>query len=147
MEGCSAGLNRDMSHSRGDPALGARALHPLQVARLEGWYKQRDNKMYPAWAYCLPTTILRLPYSLLVATLWCCIVYYPVGLAPEPGRHALHSRHPSLQPNVLLGLCCACQHSEPGSIPVQASLRCIGPQTGQIRSGACCARCAGLETG
>ena len=60
-----------------------------QVARLDGWFKQRDNKMYPAWAYVFPTTILRLPYSLLVATLWCCIVYYPVGLAPEPGRHSL----------------------------------------------------------
>jgi len=58
----------------------------MQVQRLEGWYKQRDNKMYPAWAYVLPTTILRLPYSLLAAVLWCSIVYYPVGLAPEPGR-------------------------------------------------------------
>jgi hypothetical protein len=56
------------------------------VARLDGWFKQRDNKMYPAWAYVFPTTILRLPYSLLAATLWCCIVYYPVGLAPEPSR-------------------------------------------------------------
>ena len=45
--------------------------------------------MYPAWAYVFPTTILRLPYSLLCATLWCCIVYYPVGLAPEPGRQAI----------------------------------------------------------
>lgn len=58
----------------------------MQVQRLEGWYKQRDNKMYPAWAYVLPTTILRLPYSLTAAVLWCSIVYYPVGLAPEPGR-------------------------------------------------------------
>lgn len=58
----------------------------LQVARLDGWFKQRDNKMYPAWAYVLPTTLLRLPYSLAAAVLWCCIVYYPVGLAPEPGR-------------------------------------------------------------
>ena len=80
-----------------------------QVARLEGWYKQRDNKMYPAWAYVFPTTILRLPYSLLVATLWCCIVYYPVGLAPEPARHALHPQLRSLQPRPLLGLQCAQQ--------------------------------------
>ena len=33
-----------------------------------------------------PTTILRLPYSLLAAVLWTCIVYYPTGLAPEPSR-------------------------------------------------------------
>ncbi|BDA40539.1 Pleiotropic drug resistance protein 1 [Coccomyxa sp. Obi] len=62
------------------------AEETLTVQRLEGWYKQRDNKMYPAWAYVLPTTILRLPYSLTAAVLWCSIVYYPVGLAPEPGR-------------------------------------------------------------
>ncbi len=74
------------------------------MARLDGWYKQRDNKMYPAWAYVLPTTILRLPYSLLVATLWCCIVYYPVGLAPEPGRHALHSVPYPLGLNLILKL-------------------------------------------
>ncbi len=29
--------------------------------------------MYPAWSYVFPTTILRLPYSLLAATLWACI--------------------------------------------------------------------------
>ena len=55
---------------------------------MEGWYKQRDNRLYPAWAYLAPTIILRLPYSLAAALLWCCIVYYPVGLAPEPGRCA-----------------------------------------------------------
>jgi hypothetical protein len=32
-----------------------------QVQRLPGYFKQRDNLMYPAWAYVFPTTILRLP--------------------------------------------------------------------------------------
>ena len=59
-----------------------------QVQRMEGWYKQRDNRLYPAWAYLAPTIILRLPYSLLASVLWCCIVYYPVGLAPEASRCA-----------------------------------------------------------
>ncbi len=58
----------------------------LQVQRLPGWFKQRDNYFYPAWAYVYPTTVLRMPYSLLVAVLWSCIVYYPVGLAPEASR-------------------------------------------------------------
>lgn len=45
-----------------------------------------DNYFYPAWAYVFPTTVLRLPYSLLLATLWSCVVYYPTGLAPEASR-------------------------------------------------------------
>ncbi|KAK9820341.1 hypothetical protein WJX72_009201 [[Myrmecia] bisecta] len=58
----------------------------LTVQRLPGWYKQRDNYFYPAWAYVFPTTILRLPYSLFIALIWSAIVYYPVGLAPEASR-------------------------------------------------------------
>ncbi len=45
-----------------------------------------DNYFYPAWAYVFPTTVLRLPYSLLLATLWACVVYYEVDLAPEASR-------------------------------------------------------------
>ena len=45
-----------------------------------------DNYFYPAWAYVFPTTVLRLPYSLLIATLWSCVVYYEVDLAPEASR-------------------------------------------------------------
>lgn len=36
----------------------------MQVQRLPGYFKQRDNLMYPAWAYVFPTTILRLPCKL-----------------------------------------------------------------------------------
>ena len=46
-----------------------------------------DNYFYPAWAYVFPTTVLRLPYSLLLATLWACVVYYEVDLAPEASRY------------------------------------------------------------
>lgn len=46
-----------------------------------------DNYFYPAWAYVFPTTVLRLPYSLLIATLWACVVYYEVDLAPEASRY------------------------------------------------------------
>ena len=58
----------------------------MQVQRLPGWFKQRDNYFYPAWAYVYPTTVLRMPYSLTVSVLWSCIVYYPTGLAPEASR-------------------------------------------------------------
>jgi ABC-2 type transporter len=61
----------------GEPLL---ALCLSKIERLQGFYKQRDNCFYPAWAYVFPTTLLRLPYSLIEALLWSSIVYYPVGL-------------------------------------------------------------------
>ena len=59
----------------------------LQVQRLPGWFKQRDNYFYPAWAYVFPTTVLRIPYSLTVAVMWSGVTYYTVGLAPEASRY------------------------------------------------------------
>ncbi len=41
-----------------------------------------------AWAYVFPVSLLRIPYSLLVAVCWAIIVYYPVGLSPDPATCA-----------------------------------------------------------
>ena len=41
-----------------------------------------------AWAYVFPVSLLRIPYSLVVAVCWAIIVYYPVGLAPDPATCA-----------------------------------------------------------
>ena len=38
------------------------------------------------WAFVLPVTLLRLPYSLLEAVVWSIIVYWSVGFAPDAGR-------------------------------------------------------------
>lgn len=54
--------------------------------RLPGFYRQRDNRFYSAWAFVLPVTLLRLPYSLLVAVVWSVLVYFSVNLDPSPGR-------------------------------------------------------------
>lgn len=62
---------------------------PLMIFRLPVFYKQRDNLFHPAWAWSLPSFILRLPYSVVEATVWSCVVYYTVGLAPEAGRFRL----------------------------------------------------------
>eukprot|EP00208_Stichococcus_sp_RCC1054_P006723 CAMPEP_0206141786 /NCGR_PEP_ID=MMETSP1473-20131121/14100_1 /ASSEMBLY_ACC=CAM_ASM_001109 /TAXON_ID=1461547 /ORGANISM="Stichococcus sp, Strain RCC1054" /LENGTH=1124 /DNA_ID=CAMNT_0053536477 /DNA_START=231 /DNA_END=3601 /DNA_ORIENTATION=+ len=62
------------------------AEETLTVQRIPGFFKQRDNMFYSAAAYVFPTTIIRIPYSLLCATLWSVITYYPVGLAPEASR-------------------------------------------------------------
>lgn len=47
------------------------AEEPLTLQRLPGFYKQRDNGFYSAAAYVFPTTVLRIPYSLFAATMWC----------------------------------------------------------------------------
>lgn len=46
------------------------AEETLTVQRIPGFFKQRDNMFYSAAAYVFPTTIIRIPYSLLCATLW-----------------------------------------------------------------------------
>lgn len=58
----------------------------LTVARLAIFYKQRDLYFYPAWAYAIPSAILKIPLSLLVATVWTCLTYYVIGYSPEAGR-------------------------------------------------------------
>ena len=52
------------------------------------FYKQRDMRLYPAWAYTLPTTFLRVFYSATEAGVWSLIVYWAVGFAPEFSRCA-----------------------------------------------------------
>lgn len=54
---------------------------------MNGFYKQRDNLFYPAWAFVLPTTLVRIPYSLANAAVWSVIVYWTVGLAPGADRY------------------------------------------------------------
>ncbi|XVF22005.1 hypothetical protein REPUB_Repub12eG0137200 [Reevesia pubescens] len=59
---------------------------PLSGSRLPVFYKQRDFYFYPAWAYSIPSTILKIPLSLLDAVLWTFLTYYVIGYSPEPGR-------------------------------------------------------------
>ena len=50
-------------------------------------FRQRANCFYPGWAYAMPTTLLRIPYSFLMAFLLSCIIYWVVGYDPNPGRY------------------------------------------------------------
>lgn len=59
---------------------------PLMISRLPVFYKQRDNSFHPAWAWSLSSWILRLPYSVIEAVVWSCVVYFSVGFAPGAGR-------------------------------------------------------------
>ncbi|XP_052185165.1 ABC transporter G family member 31 isoform X2 [Diospyros lotus] len=58
----------------------------LMIFRLPVFYKQRDNFFHPAWAWSIANWILRVPYSVIEAIVWSCVVYYSVGLAPGAGR-------------------------------------------------------------
>ncbi|KAK6157910.1 hypothetical protein DH2020_012158 [Rehmannia glutinosa] len=58
----------------------------MTVARLAVFYKQRDFYFYPAWAYAIPATILKIPLSLLEALVWTSLTYYTIGYSPEAGR-------------------------------------------------------------
>lgn len=58
----------------------------LMIFRLPVFFKQRDNHFHPAWAWSFASWILRLPYSIVEAIVWSCVVYYSVGFAPGAGR-------------------------------------------------------------
>ena len=49
---------------------------------------QRNNLFYPGWVYTIPTALLRLPFSAVEGVVWGVLVYWLVGLDPEPGRWA-----------------------------------------------------------
>jgi len=38
----------------------------------------------PSWTFVFPTTVLRIPYSLLCAVVWTAVVYYVTGRDPPP---------------------------------------------------------------
>ncbi|XP_060672517.1 LOW QUALITY PROTEIN: pleiotropic drug resistance protein 3-like [Ziziphus jujuba] len=58
----------------------------MTASRLGIFYKQRDFYFYPAWAYSIPTAILKIPLSLLDAFLWTAVTYYVIGYSPEIER-------------------------------------------------------------
>jgi len=62
------------------------AASTVRVSRLSEAGRQRANCFYPGWAYAMPTTLLRIPYSFLMAFLLSCIIYWVVGYDSNPGR-------------------------------------------------------------
>ncbi|CAL5380310.1 unnamed protein product [Camellia sinensis] len=61
----------------------------LTVGRLAVFYKQRDLYFYPAWAYAIPATILKVPISLFSALIWTSLTYYVIGYSPEAGSASM----------------------------------------------------------
>ncbi|KAE8700624.1 Pleiotropic drug resistance protein 1 [Hibiscus syriacus] len=55
----------------------------MTVFKLPVFYKQRDNLLCPAWAYALPTWILKISISFTEVGLWVVVTYYLMGMDPD----------------------------------------------------------------
>ncbi|KAH1107226.1 hypothetical protein J1N35_010994 [Gossypium stocksii] len=55
----------------------------MVVFKLPVFFKQRDSLFYPAWAYAIPTCLLKIPISFLEVGLWVVMTYYPMGMDPS----------------------------------------------------------------
>lgn len=64
----------------------------MTVSRLSIFYKQKELYFYPAWAYAIPSTILKVPLSLMEAVVWTSLTYYVIGYTPEVGRLVANTR-------------------------------------------------------
>ncbi|XP_051216581.1 ABC transporter G family member 41 [Lolium perenne] len=62
----------------------------MAINRLPVFYKQRDYYFYPAWAYAIPSFILKIPVSLVESVVWTSISYYLIGYTPEASRFFGH---------------------------------------------------------
>lgn len=58
----------------------------MTFSRLPVFYKQQDFHFYPAWAYAIPASILKVPVSLVESFIWTALTYYVIGYSPEPER-------------------------------------------------------------
>lgn len=58
----------------------------LSIMKLPSFYKQRDLLFFPAWAYALPTWILKIPVTLVEVAIWVCMTYYVIGFEADVGR-------------------------------------------------------------
>lgn len=58
----------------------------LTIARLPVFFKHRDLHFYPAWAYTIPSTILKIPFSIAESFIWTSITYYGIGYSHEIER-------------------------------------------------------------
>ncbi|KAJ9537476.1 hypothetical protein OSB04_030209 [Centaurea solstitialis] len=63
---------------------------PMTIFKLPVFYKQRDFLFYPAWAYALPSWIVKIPVSFIESALWTILTYYVVGFEPSISRFFRH---------------------------------------------------------
>lgn len=59
----------------------------LTISRISVFCKQKELYFYPAWAYAIPSAILKIPISFLESLVWTFLTYYVIGYSPEMGRY------------------------------------------------------------
>ncbi|KAJ8445587.1 hypothetical protein Cgig2_012475 [Carnegiea gigantea] len=58
----------------------------MTIAKLPVFYKHRDLLFFPAWAYALPSWVLKIPITLFEVGVWVFTTYYVIGFDPNVGR-------------------------------------------------------------
>ncbi|XP_060676333.1 pleiotropic drug resistance protein 1-like [Ziziphus jujuba] len=58
----------------------------MTVAKLPVFYKQRDLRFFPPWAYAFSSWILKIPITFTEVGVWVFITYYVIGFDPNVGR-------------------------------------------------------------
>ncbi|XP_052143846.1 ABC transporter G family member 40 isoform X1 [Oryza glaberrima] len=58
----------------------------LTVKKLPVFYKHRDFLFFPPWTFGVANILIKVPVSLVEATVWVVITYYVMGFAPAGGR-------------------------------------------------------------
>ncbi|XP_010541365.1 PREDICTED: ABC transporter G family member 42-like [Tarenaya hassleriana] len=60
------------------------------LSRLTVFGKQKEIYFYPAWAYAVPSIILKIPLSLMESFVWSSMTYFVIGYSREASRFFKH---------------------------------------------------------
>ncbi|KAL6556565.1 transcription factor [Orobanche gracilis] len=60
----------------------------MTIYKLPVFYKQRDMYFFPAWAYGLPSSLLKIPITFIEVAIWTFLTYYVIGFDPNVSRLA-----------------------------------------------------------
>ena len=122
----------------------------LTIERLPVYYLQSGNRFFPAWSYVLPTTLLRLPFSILLvrgrlAVQGCCRASMTTrrvpGAAPgEAVAHAMTKRYVMpVSGGLVVGHCVLVYRFDARGGQVQSHLQlCLGCPDLSLRDRQCC---------
>ncbi|MQM20638.1 hypothetical protein Taro_053662 [Colocasia esculenta] len=58
----------------------------MTIAKLPVFFKQRDLMFFPAWAYALPSWVLKIPITFFEVAVWIFMNYYVIGFDPNARR-------------------------------------------------------------
>lgn len=56
------------------------------ISQLPVLHKQRDLLFYPAWAYAVPTWMIKFPLIVVEVFVWVLTTYYVIGYDSDVGR-------------------------------------------------------------